>query len=125
MVGRDYQYNDSGSERQGREERINLDPINQNNFEERLASAFSNDKQTNKTKQSVSKFVFHIGSPSKQILKMSSRLYQEIFIFMRPAFVEGVRVRFSQRKKLHFQSILTHSTGQVIKNYEYIPEEMS
>lgn len=42
---------------------------------------------------------------------------------MRPAFVEGVRVRFSQRKKLHFQSILSNSTGQVIKNYEYISEE--
>lgn len=47
---RDYQYNDAGTKRQGKE-RINLDPINQNNFEVRLVSTFPIDKQTDKTKQ--------------------------------------------------------------------------
>lgn len=64
--GRDYQYNDAGTKRQGREERINLDPISQNNFEVRLASAFPVDKQTNKTQQSVSNFMFHIESPTSK-----------------------------------------------------------
>lgn len=123
MVGRDYQYNDAGSERHGREERINLDP--KTTLKRALPLHFQmTNKQKNETKVSLIFISYWIHQQANFENKMSSQLYQEILISMRPHFVEGVSVRFSQRKKLHFQSILTNSTGQVIKNYEYIPEEL-